>query len=41
MKIKHFRAGRGDATTVKLTTDLAERTDADLIEPRGNTATNH
>ena len=39
VKVKFLRAARGGTSTEELAADLVERTDAELIETRGNTAT--
>lgn len=41
VKVKFLRAARGGTTTEELAEDLAERSGADLVEVRGNTAVYH
>mgnify|MGYP002760439213 FL=1 len=37
IKVKFLRAAQGGTTVADLTADLADRTDADVVETRGNT----
>jgi len=41
IKVKFLRAARGGTTVEELTDDLAERTNATVIETRGNTGVLH
>jgi RNA-binding protein len=41
VKVKFLRSARGTDSTEELAETLAERTDAELIETRGNTAVYH
>ncbi|WP_144901823.1 YhbY family RNA-binding protein [Halobellus captivus] len=41
IKVKFLRAARGGTTAEELTEDLAERTNATVIETRGNTGVLH
>ena len=41
IKVKFLRAARGGTTVEELTEDLAERTDATVVETRGNTGVLH
>jgi RNA-binding protein len=41
VKVKFLRAARGGTTVDELAADLAEETNADLVETRGNTAVLH
>jgi RNA-binding protein len=41
VKVRFLRAARGGDATEDLAAELAERTGADLIETRGNTAVYH
>jgi RNA-binding protein len=37
IKVKFLRAAQGGTTVADLTADLADRTDAEVVETRGNT----
>ena len=37
IQVKFLRAAQGGTTVADLTADLADRTDADVVETRGNT----
>lgn len=41
VKVKFLRSARGTDSTAELAETLAEQTDAELIETRGNTAVYH
>lgn len=41
VKVKFLRAARGGTTVEALAADLAERTNADVVETRGNTGVLH
>lgn len=41
VKVKFLRAARGGTSTAELAERLAERTNADLVDTRGNTAVVH
>jgi RNA-binding protein len=41
VKVKFLRAARGGTTVEELAEDLAERTNANIVDTRGNTAVLH
>lgn len=41
VKVKFLRASRGGTTVEELAADLAERTNAELVDTRGHTAVYH
>ena len=41
VKVKFLRAARGGTTVEKLAADLADRTNAELVDTRGHTAVYH
>jgi RNA-binding protein len=41
IKVKFLRAAQGGTTVEDLTADLADRTDAEVVETRGNTGVLH
>jgi len=41
VKVKFLRSARGGTTVEELAADLAERTNADLVDTRGHTAVYH